>query len=118
MFDWALNNIALIHYVLFWLGFVLAVILEFKRGLSYYIWDVVGLVAVAFALVCLAMVSNMQPSEGPIDDTAKLFLLMSVTTAGVAPLASTVSFLLSGRLVGRYMRRIGSWVFRLVTKRG
>lgn len=118
MLDWTLENIVLIHYLLFGLGFVLAVIPTFKRGLGPYFWDVVGLLAVAFALVCIVVVSGLPPDENEISETIKLFLIMSVTTVGLGPLASTVSFLLSGRLVGRYVRRIGSWVFGRVRMRG
>ncbi|MEP0519885.1 MAG: hypothetical protein ABJO09_08210 [Hyphomicrobiales bacterium] len=118
MIDWLLDNIVLVHYLLFWLGFVLAVIPSFKSGLSYYFWDVVGLAAVVFAVICLMLISNLPPSEGKISEEEKMFLLMAFSTAGIGPLLSTVSFVLSGRLAGRYVRGIGSWIFGLVRGRG
>ncbi|MFK8033685.1 MAG: hypothetical protein AB8B94_06020, partial [Hyphomicrobiales bacterium] len=77
-----------------------------------------GLAAVVFAVICLMLISNLPPSEGKISEEEKMFLLMAFSTAGIGPLLSTVSFVLSGRLAGRYVRGIGSWVFRLVRGRG
>lgn len=117
MIDWLLDNIVLVHYLLFWLGFVLAVIPSFKSGLSYYFWDVVGLAAVVFAVICLMLISNLPPSEGKISEEEKMFMLMAFSTVGIGPLLSTVSFVLFGRLAGRYVRGIFGWIFGRVRGR-